>query len=366
MQNKQQYKTNAWLQIYTSEENRGGLIIEDFFNKKRFEIDNSIFLQILSFCVKFKSRSRIVEFVQKQFNLSTEDVKIVLNELIKNNLLITKLSPSYDAEEKTKFWKKYGWDDALDFYLSLKDYPFLDYESIQAKQVEEVLMNKYIKTDPVPPIDKKYKNVKKIFLEKDFSSMDRVDLRKLLIEKVFDYQATKDSLTKKQVSDVLFNTFGKMGTVEFQPQGEFYLKTSPSGGARHPIEAYPIIFDSEIQNGIYHYSVDENALEQIYSKANLEEIKKLIYELKTNPMFPIKMIIILSAVFPRSMWRYREPRSYRVVLHDMGHILETMKIICKAFGIKTYYGHGFHDAKLEKLLNISGVDEAVLKFVVLG
>lgn len=366
MQNKLRYKTNAWLQIYASEENKDGLIIEDFFNKKRFEIKNSIFPQILSFCTKFKYHPEIVDFIKNEFLLSKEDAEAILNELVKYSFLITKSSLCYDAEEKTRFWKRYGWNEALDYYISIKDYPFLDYETIQAKRVEKGLMNRYIKKDPVPSIYKEYKNLKKIPLVKDYSSMDNVDLRKLLIEEVFDYKASSDPLSKKQISDVLFNTFGKTGTVEFELQGEFLLKNNPSGGARHPIEAYPIIFNSEIKKGIYHYSVKDNALEEISSTANLDQIKELIYELKTNPMFPIKMIIVMSAVFPRSMWRYRDPRSYRVILHDMGHILETMKIVCKAFGIKTYYGHGFHDKRLGKLFNISGIDEAVLKFAVLG
>ncbi|HVZ58859.1 MAG TPA: SagB/ThcOx family dehydrogenase [Patescibacteria group bacterium] len=360
------YKVSPWLHIYPSGNKAGVLIAEDFFNKKSFQFDESVFLFTLNFCSKLRSKNDILTYLKSEHKVTQREAKLILDQLLTKKLISGDNSPNVEAERKTKYWIKYGWNDALNFHIAIKDYPFLDYETLKAKQVEDDLMRDYMATNPVPRIYKEYNNTKKIPLEKEFSSMDDVDLRKLLIEEVFDYRAQKKPLTKKQVSNLLFYTFGKMGTVEFTPQGEFLLKTSPSGGARHPIEAYPIIIDSEVKKGVYHYSVKKNALEEILPQVNIDEIKELIFELKTNPEFPIRMIILLSAVFPRSMWRYREPRSYRVILHDMGHILETMKIVSKAFGLKTYFGHGFQDDKLEKFLGINGSEESMLKFAVIG
>lgn len=360
------YKTSYWLQIYSQDDNSTNLLIEDFFNKKRFLLNNSAFFYVLNYSNTFKPRKNIIEYIKKELVLTQKDAVDILNELLKYNLLVTRSSLSYAAEKKAKLWKKYGWNDALDYFIAIKDYPFLDYESIEARNVDNELMGKYIKTDPVPPIYKEYENAKKIPLERNFSSLTDIDLRTLLVEKVFDNESEKEPLTKTQISNVLFNTFGEIGTVEFALQGEFILKTSPSGGARHPIEAYVISLDTEFPTGIYHYSVKTNSLEEISSEVDVSEINDIIYELNTGPQFPIKAVIVLSAIFPRSMWRYREPRSYRVILHDLGHILETMKIVSKAFNIKTYFGHGFHDSRLANLLNISGQEEAVLKFAALS
>lgn len=365
-QKTETYKTNYWLQIYSPCDNSTNIVIEDFFNKKRFLLDNSAFFYVLNYCDIFKPRKNVTEYIKKELDLTQKDAEDIFNELLQYNLLITRSSLSYVAEKKAKLWKKYGWNDALDYFIAIKDYPFLDYESTEARNVDNGLMDKYIKTDPVPPIYKEYKNAKKIPLERNFSSLNDIDLRTLLFEKVFDHESGKEPLTKTQISNVLFNTFGEMGTVEFPVQGEFLLKTSPSGGARHPIEAYMISLDTGFPTGIYHYSVKTNSLEEISSEVDVSEINDIIYKLNTGPQFSIKAVIVFSAIFPRSMWRYREPRSYRVILHDLGHILETMKIISKAFNIKTYFGHGFHESRLANLLNISGQEEAILHYAVLS
>jgi len=55
------------------------------------------------------------------------------------------------------------------------------------------------------------------------------------------------------------------------------------------------------------------------------------------------------------MWRYREPRSYRVVLHDVGHLAETASVVSHALGHSLLCAYGFADRALHELLN-TGVD----------
>jgi len=360
------YKRNSWLEVYFDYKNSSYLVIEDYFHKRKFLFENVVFFHVLSFCSTFTQKNKITQFLQTNFKLSKSEIYEIINQLLEKNLLITKSSACYIAEKKSKKWRKYNWYDALDYFISIKDYPFLDYESPEARNVDSGLMEAYFKKNPIPQIYKHYNGVKKIQLEQDHSSLSKVDLKDLLIEKVFDADSTQLPLTRRQISTIFYTTFGETGKVEFPLQGKFLLKTSPSGGARHPIEAYLISINTEIPRGIYHYSVKTNSLEEISSRVNMKLIHDTIYELTTGPQFEIKAIIVFSAVFPRSMWRYREPRSYRVILHDLGHLLETMKIVCKAVGTKSYYGHGFHDSKIAKLLKISGSDEAVLKFAAIS
>lgn len=66
------------------------------------------------------------------------------------------------------------------------------------------------------------------------------------------------------------------------------------------------------------------------------------------------------------MWRYREPRSYRVVLNDLGHLSETVRLVATALGTEVYFGHGFIDSALEDLIGVNGAEEPALRFVALG
>ena len=51
---------------------------------------------------------------------------------------------------------------------------------------------------------------------------------------------------------------------------ELALKTSPSGGARHPIECYVAARDVQgLRAGIYHYAADRHALERVRDRSRL-------------------------------------------------------------------------------------------------
>ncbi|MBI2032488.1 MAG: SagB/ThcOx family dehydrogenase [Candidatus Levybacteria bacterium] len=360
------YKTNYWLKAYGSSENQTGVTVEDLLDKRKFLLQEGIFLYVLNCCFKFRTIPEIIKYIHNQLKLSNEIARTIVSQLIDLNLLVDSKSKSYKVEKKAKLWIKYGWEDALDYFVSIKDYPFLDYGSSEAAYVDNTLMEKYIKNDPVPPIYKKYKGAKQVKLMSNDKSLEKTNIGILLEDKVFDISRGNLDLTKRQISNILFYSFGEMGIVEYPLQGKFLVKTNPSGGARHPTEVYFISLDSEIKKGIYHYSVKNNSLEDMKINFSDEKLREIIFELKTGPNFPVKAVLIVSAIFPRSMWRYRESRSYRVILHDLGHIFENLKIIAKAANVNAYFGHGFKDEELEKLLKIDNSKEAVFKFIAIG
>ncbi len=360
------YKTNNWLQAYPSNDQEG-ILLEDFYNKSYFVIDRIEFFNILTFCVQPRTTKEISSHLQETSNINSKQSLELIRQLLAYKLLTEEKSNAQKLEQETSFWNQYGWEEALDYFVAMKDYPFLDYESESAREVDNTMMDEYLANDPPPPIYKDYPGHPVVNLQKDFNALDDTDIRELLHDDVFDNSPLNDSkLTVKEISDIMLYTFGKMGVVEFPSQGEFLMKSSPSGGARHPIEAYLFSVNTDLGKGAYHYSVRNHTLEKLNMKFSEDKLNNIIYELKTGPQFNIKAIVVLTAVFPRSMWRYREPRSYRVVLHDLGHLLETMKIVCKAKRTKTYYGHGFHDEELENYLELNSSIESVLKFVALG
>jgi len=52
------------------------------------------------------------------------------------------------------------------------------------------------------------------------------------------------------------------------------------------------------------------------------------------------------------MWRYRDSRSYRVILIDVGHVLMNFRACCEALGLAYFCGQGFSDSALCSLLDL--------------
>src|SRR5690606_37579204 len=115
--------------------------------------------------------------------------------------------------------------------------------------------------------------------------------------------------------------FGRTGAIPipWAPSHPLYLKTSPSLGARHPIEAYVAPLDVPgLRPGWYHVCVADERLDMISEAGpgDVEELQRLF------PTFaePVRAIIVLTAYFDRSMFQYREPQTFRSLHLDAGHL----------------------------------------------
>jgi len=77
-------------------------------------------------------------------------------------------------------------------------------------------------------------------------------------------------------------------------------------------------------------------------------------------------VVILTSVFERNMFRYREPRTFRTILLDIGHVVFTLELACAALGLQFYPQHGVDDLAVERLLGLEGLDEGVMYAVAIG
>ena len=68
----------------------------------------------------------------------------------------------------------------------------------------------------------------------------------------------------------------------------------------------------------------------------------------------------MTAVFPRTMWKYRVARAYRVVLLDAGHLCQTFCLVATWLGLAPFCTAALKDTLIEKDLGIDGIRESVL------
>ena len=137
------------------------------------------------------------------------------------------------------------------------------------------------------------------------------------------------------------------------------LKTSPSGGACHPIELY--VAAREVQGlapGLYHYAADRHALERLRRGTSEQRIRA--YVPHSGYFARASAVVLLTAVFKRQLWRYGYSRAYRAALVEVGHICQTFCLAATSLGLAPFSVMALADSVIERDLGIDGITESVL------
>jgi SagB-type dehydrogenase family enzyme len=137
------------------------------------------------------------------------------------------------------------------------------------------------------------------------------------------------------------------------------LKTSPSGGARHPIECYVVARDVQgLGPGVYHYASAAHALERIKGPVPVERMRA--YVPSSEYFARASAMVFFTAIFARILWRYPYSRAYRAALVEAGHLCQTFCLTATWRGLAPYCLMALADSLIEEDLGIDGITEAVL------
>ena len=246
---------------------------------------------------------------------------------------------------------------------------------------------------------KAYPRLPKIALDADLRGLDadlrgpKADFFELIKKRRSRRDFTRTLITKRELSLLLKYSCGNMGPLEKSR----HRRAQASGGARFPIEVYPIIFrsaqartpkeslddptgqanadspakiskgnlggqtqtDAEnvLKAGLYHYNVKDHALDVLWDREFSDDD---IGQIFTYPWVRDAAIgIVMTAVFSRNQSKYGE-RGYRYILLEAGHIGQNIYLVSEALGLKCCALGGTRDENLEKLIDIDGVTESVV------
>jgi SagB-type dehydrogenase family enzyme len=155
---------------------------------------------------------------------------------------------------------------------------------------------------------------------------------------------------------VLNRTFGVRARGSVAGQGPVIVRTSPSAGSRHPIEAYLLAWNVDgISPGAYHYDSDTMELVDLRRPIAASDIPTLLAH--QTYFAGAGAAVIMCPVFARTMWRYGHSRAYRAVLIDAGHLGQTFCLVATALGLAPFTTMAFSEAELEGVLGLDGVSE---------
>jgi SagB-type dehydrogenase family enzyme len=142
------------------------------------------------------------------------------------------------------------------------------------------------------------------------------------------------------------------------------FRAAPSAGALYPIELYAVVHDvAGLPPGIYHYAVQEHGLELLQSG----DFRAAVMQagLWQDFLGSADVCFVLSAIFQRTRWRYRE-RTYRYVLLEAGHVGQNLYLAATAMGLGACAVGAFLDDALNNLLGLDGEQEAALYVLSVG
>lgn len=245
-----------------------------------------------------------------------------------------------------------SWNPAAGFFhFSTKD----GHAPIEPDVSARVLRRRAEST-PMPPAIKQYPGAPKVRLpEPDISGELALALRQRRTWRQF----SRRRLDLAHLATLLGLSFGVQRWLDVPGLGRLALKTSPSGGSRHPIEAYVICLRvSGVDRGLYHYNAAAHRLELLRRGARASDVVRYL-----NGQWWFRdagAVVLMTAAFDRTWWKYPAPRAYRVVLLEAGHVCQTFCLLATKLGLAPFTTMALADSRIEQDLGVDGVTESIL------
>lgn len=171
------------------------------------------------------------------------------------------------------------------------------------------------------------------------------------------------SLPKTTLADTLHAVFGVQGRVEVAPGAFALKKNSPSGGGLHPLEAYVLVqWVEDLSPGLYHYNIEAHALDRLPDGPDALGPEFALRAVAGQQWFAnAPVLVILSARFARSQWKYRNhPKLYRAILLEAGHLSQNLYLAATERGLGAFITAAINECVIEQALGVDPMVEGVL------
>ena len=323
-----------------------GLVFENFLTQRRIAA-NPQAATILHFFDRWRSvRGLIVHF--SEYKPSSLRRAIAL--LYRHSFLQRSGEKPPPRDQALRNWGR--WNPAAGFFhLSTKDVEF--YPDTEEEFRRVLLLAKWHAT---PKPFKSYPRVAQVRLP---NPKIGGEFPGVLLSRRTWRKFSGKPLGLLELATLLGLTWGIQGWAKVPRLGSAALKTSPSGGALHPIEAYVLARNVRgLRPGLYHYDGARHRLDLLRRGASSRQI---VTHLAGQWWFGnAAFVVFMTAVFARTQWKYDYPRAYRAVLMEAGHLCQTFYLTATWLGLAPFCTIAFKDSLIEQTLGVDGISESVL------
>ena len=221
---------------------------------------------------------------------------------------------------------------------------------------------------PVPPVQKPYPEDAKLIdlVKPEEIKAGSMPLADAVNKRRSRREYTTENLSNDELSFLLWSTQG-ISAMAKDEKGEvaYYLRTVPSGGARHPFETYLIINHvDDIARGLYRYLPLQHKLLLIRKDIYLPlAITDACYG--QNFTGNAAVVFIWSAIPYRTEWSYCYT-AHKMIAVEAGHVCQNLYLAAESIGGGACAVLGYDQNKLDKLINVDGKDEFAVYLATVG
>lgn len=245
--------------------------------------------------------------------------------------------------------------DKLKVRRQLMKADFNDWGEVKSDQVKGLSQ---------PPLEKPYANDDSLIdlpkVSKD--TLIKTNIMDIIQDRVSHRKYSDKALSLNELSFLLWATQGVKEVV-----GNNYAtkRTVPSGGARHPFEAYLVINRVEgLKKGLYRYIASKHQLCFLFEIEN--QVERLT-TLSNGQAFVGKAAVtfIWSCLPYRGEWRYYIS-AHKTMLLDAGHLCQNLYLACEAIGCGTCAIGAYDQPAIDQFMGFDGENEFVVYMAPVG
>ncbi len=296
---------------------------------------------LLAFLTRFDDWATPEEVAEFLPLMAADDIFETIENLVQVNAITKEGSSRAKAEDSFADGWKWGLPAAL-FHFSLQDRTLMSLEQM------EDLQRAKLEDGPQPTLYLEHgpSNANSIDLP---SGLERNDLLQLMAQRRTVRSAEQAPVSLEQLSDCLFAGLGITGKTT-NCVGSLPLGMTPSGGARNPYEAYVYARSiSGLEPGFYHYAAIDHSLARLDSNHAPQPSELLGGQEWVDEM---PCVIILFAMFERTMWKYDDANAYRVVLIEAGHIGQNVMLAATRHGLSACPSAALNHHRINECLGL--------------
>lgn len=297
------------------------------------------------------THDELIESLTTELGLPLADADDVVGQLVQANVFVD-AAEADEWSSALRRWDNHGWDDAALFHYSTYGQPF-DPDTLGDVSYEDYYAS--LLTDPTagpqPPARKPPLAAPAEFGPPGDVAQPSVSFAEVLTRAAPINRFEHQGIDLDELHAVLADSFHAQRTVG-GILGEHLIKPYPSGGARHPLEAYVIAKTvTDLPPSAYHVDAGDGTLRQLTNSAAVTGIDAVCFG--KGGIVTASAVLVFTCRWPRHNWKYRYARSYRMVLLELGHAIQAVHLAARAHGLGAYHCPSINDAELLPLLDLT-------------